>query len=179
MMRKATPDDIDIMTDIYNESIREGGFAGDLEPLSLENRCSWYWDHQGKYSILVKIIDGAVAGYVSLSPYRKGRSAFDATCEISYYLYRKQRGRGLGAEMIGYALNMARQSDFRLVVAIVLAINQRSIGILKKFDFETSGILPQAAEINGTHVDHVYLHRLLKESNMVEVAEGIRLLQEA
>ena len=163
-MRKATPDDIESMTDIYNESIREGGLTGDLEPLSLENRRSWYRDHQGKYSIFVKIIDGAVAGYVSLSPYRKGRSAFDGTCEISYYLYRKHRGRGFGGEMIGYALQMAKQSGFQLVVAIVLAINQRSIGILKKFDFETSGILPQAAEIDGIPVDHIYLHRLLKNT---------------
>jgi len=164
MMRRATSDDIEIITDIYNESIREGGLTGDLEPLSVENRRAWYLDHHGPYSILVKVIDGSVVGYVTLSPYRKGRRAFDGTCEISYYLHRKFRGLGFGAEMIGYALQKAEQSGFRVVVAVILAENQRSISILIKFGFSTSGIIPKAAEINGDYIDHIYLHRLLSES---------------
>ncbi len=164
MMRRATLDDIEIITDIYNESIGEGGFTGDLEPLSVENRRSWYFEHHGRYSVFVKDIYGSVVGYVTLSPYRKGRRAFDRTCELSYYLYRKFRGLGFGAEMINYALQRAEESGFRLVVAIILADNQRSINILTKSGFSISGILPKAAEINGDYIDHTYLHRLLSKS---------------
>jgi phosphinothricin acetyltransferase len=163
MMREATPDDIEAIAGIYNDCIGEGGFTGDLEPLSLENRRAWYLEHRDRYSIHVRVIDGTVVGYVALSPYRKGRAAFDGTCEISYYIDSKFRGLGLGTEMIGYALEKAEQSGFRLVVAIVLAINKRSINILTKFDFSVSGIIPKAAEINGEFIDHVYLHRLLSD----------------
>jgi phosphinothricin acetyltransferase len=162
MMRSATPGDIEAIADIYNESVREGGYTGDLEPLSIENRRTWYLDHQGRYSIFVKVIDGAVAGYVTLSPYRKGRRAFDGTCEISYYLYRSSRGLGFGAKMVGYAIEKAEQSGFKLVVAMILATNRRSIELLTKLDFSVSGILPMAAEVNGEYIDHVYLHRLTK-----------------
>ncbi len=163
MMRKATVADIEIITAIYNDSIQEGHLTGDLEPVSIENRRTWYQEHDERYCILVKVVEGSVVGYVTLSPYRKGRWAFDGTCEISYYLYSNFRGRGFGAEMIRYALQRAEQAAFRVVVAIVLAENQRSISILTKFGFSTSGIIPKAAEINGDYIDHVYLYRLLDE----------------
>lgn len=161
MMRKSTAGDIEAMTNIYNACIEEGGFTGDLEPLSLENRRAWHSDHSGRYAVFVKVVDGAVVGYVALSPYRKGRRAFDGTCEISYYLDRKVRGLGHGAEMVGYALERAGEAGFRLVIAIVLATNRRSIELLRKFDFAVSGVIPQAAEINGEIIDHCYLHRIL------------------
>jgi L-amino acid N-acyltransferase len=161
MMRSSMPQDIERITAIYNECIEEGGFTGDLEPLSLENRRTWYAEHWGRYSINVQVIDGFIVGYVALSPYRKGRRAFDGTCEISYYLDRNFRGRGLGAEMVGYAIENAKQKDFRLAVAIVLATNRKSIKLLESFQFSLSGILPKAAEINGDAIDHWYLHRLL------------------
>lgn len=161
MMRRATVADIEPITVIYNESIGEGRLTGDLEPVSIENRRAWYQEHDERYCIFVKVVDGSVVGYVTLSPYRRGRRAFDGTCEISYYLYSKFRGRGFGAEMIRYALQKAEQSAFRVVVAIVLSENQRSTGILTKFGFSTSGIIPKAAEINGDHIDHVYLYRIL------------------
>ena len=164
MMRRATLDDVEIIADIYNESIGEGAFTGDLEPLSVENRRTWYLEHYGRYSIFVKDIDGSVVGYVTLSPYRKGRRAFDRTCELSFYLYGKFRRIGFGTEMISYALKRAEESGFRLVVAIVLANNQISINILTKFGFSISGILPKAAEIKGYYIDHAYLHRLISES---------------
>ncbi len=163
MMRKATPDDIEAITDIYNECIREAGFTGDLDPVSIQNRRAWYLDHRGRYSIFVKILDGSVAGYVSLSPYRKGRRAFEGTCEIAYYMRSKFRGLGLGTEMINYAIEYAKQSGFELVIAIILATNEVSINILTKFGFSVSGILPKAAKISGEYIDHVYLHRLLGE----------------
>jgi L-amino acid N-acyltransferase len=164
MIRESTPQDIERIAEIYNDCIREGGFTGDLEPLSLENRRAWHAEHQGRYSVFVKVVDGTVVGYAALSPYRKGRRAFEGTCEINYYLDRKFRGLGLGGEMLGFALEKGRQSGFRLVVAIVLATNRRSIELLGKFGFTVSGIIPQAAEINGQYVDHWYLHRLLSAS---------------
>ena len=83
MIRKAIPADIESIATIYNEAIREGGFTGDLEPLSIENRQAWYRDHQDPYAIFVTVLDDSVVGYAALSPYRQGRNAFSQTCEIS------------------------------------------------------------------------------------------------
>jgi L-amino acid N-acyltransferase len=164
MIRKSTPADIEAITEIYNESIREGGFTGDLRPLSVEDRRIWYAEHQEKYSIFVKVVTGSVVGYVALSPYRKGREAFAQSCEINYYLLKRYRGFGFGREMIEYAIEEAIKLDFHVIVAMILSINERSIKLLQKFDFSVSGIIPRAAKIGEKPIDHVYLYRQLGES---------------
>ena len=159
MIRNATPADIESITAIYNEVILEGGFTGDLEPLSIENRRAWYSDHEDRYSIFVKVIDGSVVGYAAISPYRKGRGAFDETCEISYYLFKDYRGRGFGKELVNHAIEGARQSGFRTILANVLECNERSIDLLVGFGFSILGRLPNAAKIDKDRFDHIYLSR--------------------
>jgi phosphinothricin acetyltransferase len=161
MIRSATLTDIESITEIYIEAILEGGLTGDLEPLSVENRREWYIGHQERYAIFVRIVDAAVVGYVAISPYRKGRDAFSETCEISYYVAKQFRGRGLGKELVHHAIEYARGSEFASMLALVLACNQRSIDFLIGFGFSVLGRLPNAARIDGEHVDHVYLSRCI------------------
>jgi L-amino acid N-acyltransferase YncA len=162
MIRSATPADIESITDIYNEAILEGGLTGDLEPLSADNRREWYLDHQDRYVIFVKVVDGAVVGYVAISPYRKGRDAFYETCEISYYVAKKFRAQGFGKELVNHAIEYARRSDFLSMLALVLGCNQRSIDLLIGFGFSVLGRLPNAAKIEGEHFDHIYLSRCIR-----------------
>jgi phosphinothricin acetyltransferase len=161
MIRNATPADIESIAAIYNEAILEGGFTGDLEPVSIENRRAWYSDHQAPCAIFVTVLDGSVVGYAAISPYRKGRGAFNETCEISYYVFREYRGRGFGKALINHAIGYARQSGFRIILAFILDCNQRSIDLLMGLDFSIRGRLPNAANINEEHVDHIYLARSL------------------
>jgi phosphinothricin acetyltransferase len=157
MIRNATPADIESIAAIYNEAILEGGFTGDLEPVSIENRRAWYSDHQAPYAIFVTVLGGSVVGYAALSPYRKERGAFNETCEISYYLFRQYRGRGLGKALINHAIGCAKLSGFRIILALVLECNQRSVGLLMGLTFSIRGRLPNVARINKKHVDHIYL----------------------
>jgi L-amino acid N-acyltransferase YncA len=159
MIRKATPSDVESITAIYNEAIQEGGFSGYLEPLSMENRLAWLSVHQDPFAVLVKTVDGQVVGYVALSSYRGGRGAFRETCEISYYFASRYRGLGHGTETILHAIEQARHSGFRMMVAMILASNQRSISVLERFGFSISGRIPKGAKISGAYVDHLYLSR--------------------
>ena len=162
MIRLATHTDLEAITGIYNESILEGGHTGDLVPLSIDNRTAWYKDHEERYAVFVKEIDGSPVGYVALSPYRRGRHAFSGTCEISYYILGKYRGQGIGKQLIGHAVEYASDNEFSVVVAILLGCNKRSIGILERFSFSECGRIPNAAIIGGACIDHVYLSRTLR-----------------
>jgi len=157
MIRRATLADLENITAIYNEVILEGGFTGDLKPLSVESRRAWFFDHQDRYSIFVKCLGNSLIGYASLSPYRNGRNAFIETCEISYFLASQHRGLGFGKELIGHAIDRAGHSGFRLIVAMILQCNQRSIDLLLEFGFSISGRFSKAAKINGEYFDHVFL----------------------
>jgi L-amino acid N-acyltransferase YncA len=161
MIRIATLTDVDRIAEIYNEAIQEGRLTGDLEPLSIENRRVWFLNHQDRYAVFVTVETGRVVGYAALSPYRYGRPVFSGTCELSYYFARTHRGRGLGTELINHAIDHAANSGFRLIVALILECNQRSVGVLTKCGFAISGRLPEAATIDGKHFDHLYLSRLV------------------
>lgn len=165
MIRNATSADIADMGRIYNEAIIEGGFTGDLTPLSLENRTAWFSDHTDRYAIFVKEMNGVLIGYVALSPYRKGRQAFNGTVEISYYLTSQHRGQGIGKQLLAHAVGHATTVGFNLIVAIILGCNQRSIGLLEKSGFRECGRLPEAAYINAACIDHVYLAHTLTSNN--------------
>jgi len=159
MIRDAKLDDVEAITAIYNEAIREGGFSGYLEPLSTDNRRAWLLAHQRPYAVLLKTVDGTVAGYVALSQYRGGRGAFQETCEISYYFASRHRGFGFGKESIEHAIEQARIAGFRTMVAMILASNERSINLLLGFGFAISGRIPNGAKVDGSYVDHLYLSR--------------------
>jgi phosphinothricin acetyltransferase len=159
MIRRATPADIESITAVYNEVILEGGFTGDLEPLSIDSRRAWFAGHRDRYAVFVKDIEGTAVGYSALSPYRNGRKAFDATCEISYFLSRRHRGSGIGRQLIEYAIEQAATLGFDVMVAITLGCNERSIDLLVRRGFSISGRVPDAAKIGGTYFDHVLLSR--------------------
>jgi L-amino acid N-acyltransferase YncA len=163
MIRQATSADIDTITRIYNEAILEGGFTGDIEPVTLESRQSWYLDHINSYRIFVLQEAGAVVGYVSISPYRKGREAFRHTCEISYYLFSHVRGKGLGKKLLSHAIDYAQIAGFRVIVAIVLGCNDRSIKLLQRFQFSESGRICKAAIVGNELVDHLYMSLLVND----------------
>lgn len=161
MIRAAAKGDLPAITAIYNEAIAQGGFTGDLDPVTEASRHAWLEDHAEPCGVFVKVLDGAVAGYAALSPYRKGRRAFAGTCEISYYVANAYRGAGHGKALVEHALGAARDRGFTTVLAIILACNGRSIGLLRGFGFQEAGRLPKVARLQGAWVDHIYLARVL------------------
>lgn len=158
-IRRACPQDLARLTEIYNEAIAEGGFTGDLDPFSVEARRAWFDDYAEPYAIFVREAAGGIEGYVTLSPYRKGRRAFAASCEISYYVAAAHRGAGAGRALVAHALEAARARGFRTVIAILLGCNARSVGLLARFGFVECGRIPAAATLAGEDVDHVFMSR--------------------
>ena len=55
---------------------------------------------QARYPWLVAEEDGRVVGYAYAGPF-KGRKAYDWSCEVTIYLDRQARGRGLGRALYG------------------------------------------------------------------------------
>ncbi len=54
--------------------------------------------------------DGHAVGYASLSPYRV-KEAYAATVELSVYVHRDYRKRGIARKLTLHILNMAREDE--------------------------------------------------------------------
>ncbi len=157
IIRPAVPTDLPRLTDIYNQAIRAGTCTGDTEEFTEVQRLPWLQEHlDPAYPLFVCELDGTVAGYVYLTPYRKGRKALHSTVEISYYLDFRFHRRGIGSQLVEYAVEAARALGYRKLMAILLSCNAASQGLLKKHGFVQWGLLPDVAELHGQFYSHLY-----------------------
>ncbi|MES2207658.1 MAG: N-acetyltransferase family protein [Pseudomonadota bacterium] len=157
MIRQAVYEDIPALTSLYNGIIAEGGFTGNLTPVSIESRTAWFEKYKDKYAIFVKEINDQIVGYLTLSPYREGREAFNEVSEISYFLANDFRGKGLGKTLLEFGMRYAKEVEFRIIVAFLWAQNTRSYALLKQFGFCESGRIMQAGKVQNAYLDHVVM----------------------
>lgn len=162
-MRHASEADLPHLVRIYNQAIAEGRRTGHTEPVDLAERAVWLAEHDpASHPVLVCERDGTVAGYVSLSPYRPGRSAFQSTAEISVYVGAEHRRCGVATELLRGALQFSARHDIRSLIAIVIGANTASIGLFKRFGFARWGKLPDVVEFEGRTYDHLYFGRKVR-----------------
>jgi len=158
MIRFAKTDDLERIVAIYNQAIAHKNATADLQPLEVQQRIAWFNEHnQEFYPVYVKEIDGKVAGWCSLSPYRPGRLALEKTVELSYFIDYKYHRQGIGSDLIQHALHDCIRLKKIIVFAILLEKNIKSIKLLEKFGFERWGYLPEVAEIDGKLCGHIYM----------------------
>ncbi len=156
-IRLATDVDVEALTAIYNQAIELRSATADTEPVSADNRRAWLATHShDHYPVFVAEEAGDVVGYCSLSAYRPGRGALRHTAEISYYIHKDHRGRGIGSRLIQHALEQCSQLNLKTLFAILLDINADSVRILEKFGFQQWGHLPGVADFDGTECGHLY-----------------------
>lgn len=156
-IRLSLQKDLPQITKIYNQAIVRKTCTADTETFSTAQRQVFFDAHQNShYPLFVCEIDGIVSGYVYLSAYRPGRKAMNSTVEISYYVHDDYQGRGIGTLLLTHGITCAKELKYKTLVAILLSFNEASIGLLKKFEFEKWGCLPQIAEFDQVTCDHLY-----------------------
>ncbi|MEZ5002830.1 MAG: N-acetyltransferase family protein [Chitinophagales bacterium] len=157
MIRKLAYADLSAVNEIYNQAVQNGFQTADLEEVDASSRLEWYQFHQDEqFPAYVVEINGKVIGWVSLSPYRKGRAALRFTAEVSYYIHQDFQNKGYGSELISFIIKASKSLKFKTLFAILLDRNVPSIRLLEKFNFEKWGVLPNVADFNGIECSHLY-----------------------
>lgn len=142
-LRTATPADWSRIIDIYNHAVNDGRCTADIEPLTVEGRRDWLEQHTSeRYPIQLALENGIIVGWCSLSPYRPGRKALAGVAEISYYIARESRGKGVASQLMTDAITYAGENGFTHLLAILLDSNIASLKLLRKYGFRQWGQLP-------------------------------------
>ncbi|MFC2081321.1 GNAT family N-acetyltransferase [Bacteroidota bacterium] len=157
IIRNVAISDLESVNEIYNQAVMTKFSTAHTEPISMEQRLAWFGEHElDEFPVYVWEKNVRIAGWISFSPYRKGRKALQSTAEISYYVHNAFHRRGIGSELMEYAIMKAPQLNFKTLIAILLEPNTASIALLKKFGFEKWGDMPALAEIDGGEYNHQY-----------------------
>lgn len=155
-IRKAIPEDNVRITEILNQAILAGNATAILDICKPEDRLDWLQEHMGgTYVVYVAEIDGKVVGWLSLSPYRKGRQAFRHLAEITYYIDYDHHRKGIAKALYEKAITHCMQHDIKNLVAFLYADNKASVDMLKKLGFSQWGLFPETIHVNGKNLDHV------------------------
>ena len=153
-IRRARIDDVSSCLDIYNYEVVNGVATLDLEPRTLPEWHEWYEAHSDEHHpIIVGTIDGVVAGYASLSPYRT-KDAFKSTVELSIYIHQAYRGKGVASKLMAHILDHAKEADtLHTVVSVITAGNAASTALHERFGFTYCGLTPQVGFKHGKYQD--------------------------
>lgn len=154
IIRKAEARDLPRLTAIYNDEVANGVATLDLTPKTEEERRGWLEAHnRDNHSLLVAEVDGRVAGYASLSPYRE-KEAFRSTVELSIYVARDCRRQGVAAALMEAILAQARaDAGTHLVVSVITSGNEASERLHARFGFTFCGTLHQVGMKFGRYLD--------------------------
>lgn len=161
-IRTAIESDLPKLLEIYNYEVLNGTATFDLHPKTLEERRAWFLAHNvGNHPLLTAELDGQVAGYASLSPYRE-KEAYAATVELSIYVAPEYRRRGVARRLMTEILTWARIcDDIHTVVSVITGGNDASIRLHQEFGFENCGTLREVGEKFGRRLDIVNLQLMV------------------
>ncbi|UCC13143.1 MAG: N-acetyltransferase [candidate division WOR-3 bacterium] len=151
-VRRAILDDLPAITEIYNDAVLNTIATFDTQPKSLDEQKAWFSEHGMKYPLMVAEIDGAVTGWASLSRW-SGRCAYANTAEISVYVSRIHRRKGIGRQLIREIVAEGQRVGLHTLIARIAGGNEVSIRLHESAGFKHIGILREVGEKFGKLID--------------------------
>jgi len=141
-IRRATSADLPAITAIYNDAVVSTTATFDTLTKNLEEQENWFLKHGARYPILVVDEDNHIIGWASLSRW-SDRLAYADTAEISLYVHKDQRGRGIGRRLMIAILDEGRRTGLHVVIARIVEGNDLSIYLHKSAGFWQVGTMKE------------------------------------
>ena len=172
-MRKAGHADLKAVVEILNHGVKTRHSVGYFQSQDESDMQAWFDEHilSKRYPIFVAEENNKIVGWISISPYRKGREAFNRTGEISAYIHEDHQALGIAQKLLDKMLEFAVLMGFRIIFAVVLDKNVYSIKLLEKNNFQRWAMLPEVAEIDGILLNHIYFGKKLDQSLWEQAAD--------
>jgi phosphinothricin acetyltransferase len=159
VVRRALSDDLDAIRRIYNEGIEDRVATLDTYPKSHDEIADWWADHDEKFVVVVAL-EGDVVGWASLNRFSQ-RCAHSAIADLSVYVTRARRGRGIGTALLVGLEAHARAGGFRKIVLHALNANEHGKNLYRRSGYREVGVFREHGIIDGRFVDVVAMEKVL------------------
>jgi len=158
-LRPATEHDQSAILDIYNDAVINLTATFDEQPRSFDQQLAWFQKHGKNHPVIVSEENNVVTGWASLSPW-SDRCAYDTTVEISVYVHKDHRGKGLGRKLLEKVLEDGRAAGNHTVIARITTENEISIRLHEKLGFQSIGTMKEVGFKFGRFLD-VHMMQLM------------------
>jgi phosphinothricin acetyltransferase len=160
-IRNATEADVPAITEIFNQGVEDG--LATLDPThTVEQRMAWFQTHGPTEPVLVAEDNGKVVAWASLSKYSP-RLCYDSVKELSIYVGRPWRGRGLGGVVMDRLMDTARHAGVHKVILFCLPANKSAVALYHRQGFRDVGVFHHHG-----HKDGVWHDILVMEIDLAE-----------
>lgn len=161
-IRKADPRDAEALQAIYAPYVQETAITFETEVPTVVAFAERIEKTLENYPYLVAEEDGQVLGYAYASSYY-ARAAYDWTVELSVYISKDARGRGLGSLLYQHLEDELTLRGFKNFLACIALPNPASLVLHKKRGYQQVAHFKKVGYKFGQWHDIVWLQKSLVE----------------
>ncbi len=158
-IRPANKKDVEAIMHIYNDAILTTTATFDTEIKTYDDRLAWFNGHDAKHPVLVGEINNSVIGWASLTRW-SDRCAYDGTAEVSVYVHKDHRGKGVGKRLLEILVHEGEKAGLHYLLARISQGNEASIHIHTQFGFTHVGVMHQVGFKFGKYLDVHMMERV-------------------
>jgi phosphinothricin acetyltransferase len=164
-IRKALPDDALAIAAIYNDGIDERVATFNTDHVTSEERKNRIKKGGSKHPVLVAVSNPSseAVGWASISEYSP-RSCYAGIGEVSIYVKKEYRGRGVGKSLLQVLIAEAAVKGYWKLIGRIFAFNRASRHLFRAVGFREVGVLEKHGKLDGRWIDIVEVERLIPEN---------------
>lgn len=162
-IRPALEADLPAILTIYNQGIEDRLATLETQPKDLAHMTAWLQGREPRHAVLVaERPGGGVAGWAAINPYNP-RPAYRAVGELSVYIHRDSRGRGIGQRLLDALEAEGRLHGFHKFVLFTFAFNALGQGLYRKKGYREVGTFYEQGVLDGVRVDVMAMEKILAD----------------
>jgi L-amino acid N-acyltransferase YncA len=159
-LRFATAADAETICRIYNQGIEDRVATLETELRTPEERREWLAARGPRHPVVVAESDAGVVGWGSLNVFNP-RPAYRFVADLSIYIERGWRGKGVGSLLLARLVELAREREFHKMVLAAFPWNAGGMALYTKLGFRTVGTYKEQGRLDSKWVDTVIMEKLL------------------
>ncbi len=160
-IRIASQTDIPAITKIYNEGIEDRVATLETRLRTDADMIDWLNSRSEKHKVLI-IEDeyNILHGWASLNVFNS-RCCYSGVADISIYISREMRGKGLGKILLNSLVQTAKEEGFHKLVLSTFKVNQAGQKLYSSLGFREIGTYEKQGILDGKYVDVTIMEKLL------------------
>jgi len=161
LIRIATINDVEQIAEIYNQGIQDRVATMEANTKSIEEVGKWFSIRSERHKVIV-IEDekGYIQGWASLNVFN-ARKCYQGVADLSIYIRREERGKGLGKKLLVALIGIAKQVGFHKMVLSTFASNLAGQGLYASVGFTKVGTYMKQGMLDGKWMDTTIMEKLL------------------
>jgi L-amino acid N-acyltransferase YncA len=158
--RKASINDLESIVNIYNQGIEDRVATLEEDKKDIAFMRERFKNHNGRFATIVIENDDEIVGWASLNPY-SNRCAYAGVADLSIYIRRDYRGRGVGSKLMKEIEYIAIKNDFNKIILFTFPFNNLGQGLYRKNGYREVGVFKNQGKLDGCFVDVMIMEKIL------------------